>query len=82
MSPKLKRLSGAEVVAILRSFGFEVHSQRGSHVKVRRTVPGGEKQTLTIPQHSELDAGTLRAIIRQARRYIPETDLQRHFYSK
>ena len=55
MSPKLKRLSGAEVVAILRSFGFEVHSQRGSHVKVRRTVPGGEKQTLTIPRHSELD---------------------------
>lgn len=82
MSPKLKRLSGAEVVAILRSFGFEVHSQRGSHVKLRRIVSDGEKQTLTIPLHSELDTGTLRAIIRQARRYVPETDLQRHFYTR
>jgi predicted RNA binding protein YcfA (HicA-like mRNA interferase family) len=41
LSPKLKRLSGAEVVAILRTFGFEVHSQRGSHVKLRRIVSGG-----------------------------------------
>jgi len=82
LSPKLKRLSGAEVVAILRSFGFEVHSQRGSHVKLRRIVSDGERQTLTIPLHSELDAGTLRAIIRQARRYVPATDLQRHFYTR
>ena len=82
MSTKLKRLSGAEVVAILRTFGFEVHSQRGSHVKLRRIVSGGGKQTLTIPLHAELDAGTLRAIIRQARHYVPETDLQRHFYTR
>ena len=82
MSPKLKRLSGSEVVAIMRTFGFEVHSQRGSHAKLRRTVSGGEKQTLTIPLHGELDAGTLRAIIRQARRYVPEGDLHRHFYTR
>jgi predicted RNA binding protein YcfA (HicA-like mRNA interferase family) len=82
LSPKLKRLSGAEVVAILRTFGFEIHSQRGSHVKLRRIVSGGEKQTLTIPLHAELDTGTLRAIIRQARRYVPETELQRHFYTR
>lgn len=60
MSPKLKRLSGSEVVAILRSFGFELHSQKGSHVKLRRIVSGGEKQALTIPLHSELDAGNNR----------------------
>ena len=82
MSPKLKRLSGSEVVAIMRSFGFEVHSQRGSHVKLRRIISGGDKQTLTIPLHGELDAGTLRAIIRQARRYVPEGDLHRHFYTR
>ena len=82
MSPKLKRLSGAEVVGILRTFGFEVHSQRGSHAKLRRIVSGGDKQTLTVPLHTELDAGTLRAIIRQARRYVPETDLEHHFYTR
>jgi predicted RNA binding protein YcfA (HicA-like mRNA interferase family) len=33
--PKLKRLSGAEVLSILRKFGFEVYSQKGSHIKTR-----------------------------------------------
>jgi predicted RNA binding protein YcfA (HicA-like mRNA interferase family) len=31
--PKLKRLSGKEVITILRRFGFEETSQKGSHVK-------------------------------------------------
>jgi len=81
VSPKLKHLSGAEVVSIFRMFNFEVHSQKGSHVKLRRLVQG-KKQTLTIPLHAELDTGTIRAIMRQAARYIPESDLRPHFYSK
>ena len=36
--PRLRRLSGAELVRIFRGFGFAVHSQRGSHMKLRRTV--------------------------------------------
>ena len=36
--PRLKRLSGDEVLAILSEHGFKVHSQRGSHVKLRRTT--------------------------------------------
>lgn len=35
---------------------------------------------LTIPNHSEIDTGTLRAIIRQATRYVAPEDLQPHFY--
>lgn len=80
MSPKLKRLSGSEVMDILGLFSFRMHSQRGSHVKLRRIVQG-KKQTLTVPAHDELDSGTLRAIIRQASRYIPEDELTPHFYS-
>ncbi|MBM4137164.1 MAG: type II toxin-antitoxin system HicA family toxin [Nitrospira sp.] len=38
MSPKLQRLSGKEVLSILSKFGFAVYSQRGSHVKLRRTL--------------------------------------------
>jgi len=79
--PKLRRLSGAEVVRILERFDFVVHSQRGSHMKLRRISPAGEKQTLTIPQHRELDTGTLRAIFRQASRYIPADELGPHFYA-
>lgn len=81
MSPRLRRLSGQDVISILAKFGFNVHSQRGSHVKLRRLGPAGEKQTLTIPVHRELDIGTLRAIIRQAARYISEDELRSHFYS-
>ncbi|MDC4203780.1 MAG: type II toxin-antitoxin system HicA family toxin [Candidatus Manganitrophus sp.] len=78
--PKLKRLSGDEVVAIFAHFGFAIHAQRGSHVKLRRTGPSG-RQSLTVPKHRELDSGTLRAIIRQASRFIPEEQLHPHFYS-
>ena len=81
MSPKLKRLSDAEVVDIMRTLGFEVYSQRGSHIKLRRIGVTGEKQTVTIPLHAELDVGTLRAIVRQILRYIPETKLQSYFYT-
>ena len=52
--PKLRRLSGAEIIAILGRFGFTVHSQRGSHVKLRRVLAGGVIQTLTVPTHPEL----------------------------
>lgn len=78
---KLKRLSGDEVLKILSFFGFEAHSQRGSHVKLRRILEDGTRQTLTVPRHSEIDRGTLRAIYRNALRYIPEAELRPHLYS-
>ncbi len=78
--PKLRRMSGQEVIAIFQSLGFQIHSQRGSHVKLRRTGPTGERETLTSPNHVELDAGTLRAIIRQSARYVSLDVLQPHFY--
>ena len=80
--PKLKRLSGDEVIAIFARLGFAVYSQRGTHVKLRRLVAAGSHQTLTIPRHRELDTGTLRAIIRQASRFIPEDQLRPHFYAE
>lgn len=78
--PKIKRLSGAEVITIFSQFGFTVHSQKGSHVKLRRiSIDGNE--TLTIPNHRELDTGTCKAILRQASQYIPEAELYPYFYS-
>ena len=66
--PRLKRLSGDEVVAALGHYGFHVHQQRGSHVKLRRTVPAGNRETLTIP--------------RQACRFVPEGELRTHIYAE
>jgi predicted RNA binding protein YcfA (HicA-like mRNA interferase family) len=80
--PKLRRLSGDDLLRILSRFGFHPISQRGSHVKVRRTLPGGIHQTLTVALHDELDKGTTRAIYRQALRFIAELDLQPYFYSE
>ena len=79
--PRLRRLSGAEIVAILVGFGFIVHSQRGSHIKMRRVAPDKSTQMLTVPAHAELDTGTCRAILRQASRFVPEEDLRPHFYT-
>ena len=77
--PKLRRLSGRQVVQILEQFGFGVVSQRGSHMKLKRRAAIGF-QTLTVPAHRQLDPGTLRAIIRQASRFVPEAELRPHFY--
>ena len=56
-----------------------IFSQKGSHVKLRRIVDGN-KQSLTIPLHGELDKGTLKAIIKQASRYVPSDELKELFY--
>ncbi len=81
MPPRLRRLSAREVLAALRSFGFEVVATRGSHAKLRRLTQEGERQTLTVPLHKELDLGTIQAIYRQAARFIPERDLRSRFYA-
>lgn len=78
--PKLRRLAGRDVLTILQGFGFQQVSQRGSHVKLVREV-AGSRQVLTVPLHTELDPGTLRAIFRQASRFIAEQDLRPHFYT-
>ena len=59
--PKLKTLSGQEVLKIFAKFGFEKVDQEGSHVKIRRQLLAGGRQSLTVPLHDEIDKGTLKA---------------------
>jgi len=80
--PKLRVLSGREVLTILREFGFQKFAQRGSHMKVRRVLDGGQTQSLTVPNHDEIDRGTLQAIYRQASRFIPEAELRARFFTE
>ena len=79
--PKLRTLSGDDLLRIFKTAGFPPFSQRGSHVKLRRVLPNGVRQTLTIVSHPEVDRGTLHAIYRQALRYIPEAELRPFFYT-
>ncbi len=79
--PKLRSLSGKELLKIFEQYGFEVIRIRGSHYRLRRTIEG-KNQFLTIPVHGKkpLRTGTLRAIYRQALQYLQEDELMEHFY--
>jgi len=79
--PKLRVLSGREVLKILREFGFQQFAQRGSHIKVRRVLGSGQTEGLTVPNHDEIDRGTLHAIYRQASRFIPEAEIRPKFFT-
>ena len=78
--PKLRTLSGADVLKILAKSGFERVEQAGSDVKVRRQLLAGGRQCLTVQLYQEPDKGTLKAIFRQALRFVAESDLKPHFY--
>ena len=77
--PRLRRLAARDVLRVLHAFGFEVVATKGSHAKLRREATGGA-EILTVPLHKALAPGTLHAIYRQACRFIPETELRRHFF--
>lgn len=78
--PKLKILSGKDMIKIFNLLGFDVQSQKGSHIKLSRIL-NDAKQVLVVPNHSEIDTGTLKAIIRQASKYVSEAELVKHFYT-
>ncbi len=58
---RLPRLSGLELVKILTKKGFYIKHRTGSHVILRRDNPFAQT---TVPQHRELDTGTLKAIMK------------------
>ena len=60
---KLPRISGRECVKALERLGFYFKRQEGSHIILRKDNPFAQ---IVVPDHKELDRGTLRAIIRQA----------------
>ena len=59
---RLPRVSGREVVAALQGIGFRLRRQHGSHLIMRRDAPFAQT---VVPDHREVDTGTLRAILRQ-----------------
>jgi predicted RNA binding protein YcfA (HicA-like mRNA interferase family) len=59
---RLPQVSGPDVVRALLKVGFAVRRQHGSHIIMRRDTPF--TQTV-VPNHRQIDRGTLRAILRQ-----------------
>ena len=60
---KLPRISGRDCVKALAKAGFYFKRQHASHIILRRDDPFAQ---LVVPDHKELDKGTLKAIIKQA----------------
>jgi predicted RNA binding protein YcfA (HicA-like mRNA interferase family) len=53
-------LRPGEVVKTFEKLGWEVASQRGSHIILTKE---GHIATLSVPNHSEVARGTLRSLI-------------------
>jgi len=62
---KLPVLSGREVIKLLSKQGFTVARQKGSHVILVKESNDGKKGVV-VPNHKEIDKGTLLEIIRQS----------------
>ena len=60
---RLPGISGQECVAALSKVGFYVRRRESSHLILRRDEPFAQ---VVVPDHRDLDRGTLRGIIRQA----------------
>ncbi len=60
---KLPRLSGRDCLKALERIGFYLKRRESTHMVVRRDDPFAQ---VVIPDHHELDRGTLRSIIRHA----------------
>ena len=65
----LPRISGRDAVKPFEKAGWQVTRQKGSHIILTKE---DSFVTLSIPDHKELDRGTLSAIIRQAGMSIDE----------
>jgi len=55
-------LSGDELAALLRRYGYAATRQTGSHLRLT-TQQNGEHH-LSLPRHSSLRVGTLNAILK------------------
>ncbi len=69
---KLPRdLSGQDLVKALKSLGYEVSHQTGSHIRLTTTEKG--EHNLTIPAHNPLKVGTLNAILKDVANHFKLT---------
>lgn len=63
--PKLRRLSGQDTCRIMAEHGFVQVRRKGSHMIMQKKA-GRTTITVSVPDHAELNLGTLAGIIRQS----------------
>jgi predicted RNA binding protein YcfA (HicA-like mRNA interferase family) len=60
---KFPLLPARKVINALIRLGYSIDHQKGSHIVLKNT---NEQRTIVVPDHDELDRGTLKAILKQA----------------
>ena len=61
---KLPVISAQDVIRALGRIGYEINHQKGSHIQI--ILNRHPYTPITIPNHHEIDKGTLRDVIRRA----------------
>lgn len=80
---KLPRtLSGMELATLLRTYGYSIVRQTGSHLRLNSAYHGAQHH-ITIPKHDPLKVGTLSAILADVAGYldISREELMRRLFS-
>jgi predicted RNA binding protein YcfA (HicA-like mRNA interferase family) len=60
---KIPLLSARKVITALVRLGYIVDHQKGSHIVLKNLE---DTRTIVVPDHPELDRGTLKSILKQA----------------
>ncbi len=76
--PKLRVISGKDIIAILLKKHFSIVRQKGSHARLIHIPTGTE---VTIPLHREVDRGTLKSILRTIETCMNQKEIHEIFYT-
>jgi predicted RNA binding protein YcfA (HicA-like mRNA interferase family) len=71
VTDKVPEVSYTEIVAALRRGGWVVVRQKGSHIRMQRTLPT-ETLKITVPAHKPVKRSTLAHLLKHARLTIDE----------
>jgi predicted RNA binding protein YcfA (HicA-like mRNA interferase family) len=58
--------SSAHIISVLGKSGFHLFSQKGSHMKYRKTADGKTLTVIVPANKKEIPHGTFRSILRQS----------------
>ncbi len=78
--PRLKQLSGKEIIKIFESHGFEVKRIVGSHVRLTLRQ-NDSSYHVTIPLHNPVKKGTLHGIIKDFELCFGKDEGDRYFFN-
>jgi predicted RNA binding protein YcfA (HicA-like mRNA interferase family) len=80
--PKLRRLSGKDIVKELQKLGFEIYSQTGSHCKMRRIIDGKDQSVIVaVHANKTLKPGTIKGLYHDLSPFLSKDQLNNLFYT-